>query len=90
MGVLGDWYGVPEVLAIEDKIKVDCIGITMSICMHMGVEYEVHCAFRDVGKHHDLLRKLAKISIKSHVRGRFKLTSHTSDGSTISHTLETR
>lgn len=88
MSVLSDWYGLPEVRAIEDKIKVDCIGITMSICMHIGVEYEVHCAFRDVVKHHDLLRKLARISIKSRVRGRFTVTSHNSDGNTVSHTMQ--
>ncbi|QVG63889.1 hypothetical protein Mithridates_00002 [Acinetobacter phage Mithridates] len=87
MSVLSDWYSVPEVRAIEDKIKADCIGMNMSICMHSGVEYEVHCAFRDVVKHQDLLRKLAKISMKSRVRGRFTVTSNTLDGNILSYTM---
>lgn len=87
MNALSDWHGEPEVRAIEDKVKVDCISITMSICMRLGVEYDVHCAFRDVDKHHMLLHKLAKISLKKNIRGRFTLTSHTSDGNIVKHSI---
>lgn len=83
MSILREWYGAPEVRAINDKIKVDCIGMTMSIGVHSGVEYEVHCAFRDIDKHYMLLRKLAKISLNKHIRGRFELTSHASDGNIV-------
>lgn len=87
MSVLREWHGEPEVRAIDDKIKVDCIDISVSICMSRGVEYEVHCAFRDIDKHYMLLRKLAKISLKKHISGRFELTSHTSDGNIVKHSI---
>ena len=83
MGVVSDWHGVPEVCAIEDKIKVFCIGMGTSINMCVGVEYEVHCHHKDIHMTYRLLRKLAQISLRDGIKGEFALTTQDVQGNTI-------
>lgn len=76
MTVLKVWYEIEEVRAVEDKIKTFCIDMCMSIEMHMGVEYEVHCHHKDIHMTYMLLRKLAKMSLREHINGKFTLTTY--------------
>ena len=87
MNALSDWHGEPEVRAIEDKIKVFCIDMCMSIEMHMGVEYEVHCHQKDVHMTYRLLRKLAQISLRDGIKGKFAFTTRDVQGNTIRHSI---
>lgn len=87
MSVVSDWHGAPEVRAIEDKIKVFCIGMYMSINMYVGVEYEVHCHHKDVHMTYRLLRKLAQISLRDGIKGEFTLTTQDVQGNTIRHSI---
>lgn len=87
MTVLRVWYDIKEVRAVEDKIKTFCIDMCMSIEMHMGVEYEVHCHYKDLHMTYMLLRKLAKMSLREGVKGKFTLTTYDVQGILIKHSI---
>lgn len=83
------WYAVPEVHAIEDKLKVGCI--SMQVCiLHMerSIAYIMLCKIEDINLKHSLMMKLARIAQERRMKGKFIVTANDSYGNTISRTIE--
>ena len=83
------WYAVPEVHAIEDKLKVGCI--SMQVCiLHMerSIAYIMLCKIEDINLKHTLMMKLARIAHKRRIRGKFIVTANDYYGNTTSHVID--
>lgn len=83
------WYSVPEVHAIEDKLKVGCI--SMQVCVAdraQYVSYLMLCKIEDINLKHALMMKLARIAQKRRIRGKFIVTAKDSYGNATSHVID--
>ncbi|QBZ67127.1 hypothetical protein AM24_002 [Acinetobacter phage AM24] len=81
MDYYDDWYAVPEVHAIEDKLKVGCM--SMQVCVADSAQYVSYlmlCKIEDINLKHALMMKLARIARKRRIRGKFIVTAKDSCG----------
>ena len=89
MDMFDSWYAIPEVYAVEDKLKAGCI--SMQVCVVDSAQYVSYlmlCKFEDIHLKYSLMMKLARIAQKRGIRGKFIVTAEDSYGNTKSHVID--
>lgn len=89
MDMFDSWYAIPEVYAIEDKLKAGCISMQVSVDCYGFIAYDILCKFEGAGIKYLLLNKLAKVAQLRKIRGRFIMQARDYYGNTIKQVITT-
>ena len=82
------WYAIPEVYAVEDRLRLGCMKMTVSVDIYGYILYTILCKFEDVHEKYKLMNKIANIALQNRIRGRFILTAHDYYGNTVKQIID--